>query len=154
MMISHFYIDRFPATNKKFQEFIDATHYRTRDSLNFLKDWKDGHYPEGWGSRPVTWVSLEDARAYAAWAGKRLPEWDWQYAAQGLDGRLYPWGSTWNANAVPEPERGRTLRGPDEVNAHPVGASPFGVMDMVGNIWQWTDEYADARTQYSDFARR
>jgi len=50
-----------------------------------------GTYPPGWDRKPVTWVSLEDARAYAAWAGKRLPhEWEWQYAAQGSDGRLRP----------------------------------------------------------------
>ena len=68
------------------------------DDLNFLRDWKNGAYPEGWANKPVTWVSLEDARAYAAWAGKRLPhEWEWQYAAQGDDGRIYPWGNTWEA---------------------------------------------------------
>ena len=59
-----------------------------------MKDWKNGTYPEGWAKKPVTWVSLEDARAYAKWAGKRLPhEWEWQYAAQGTDGRVYPWGN-------------------------------------------------------------
>ena len=64
-----------------------------RRPANFLKDWKNGAYPDGWADKPVTWVSLEDARAYAAWAGKRLPhEWEWQYAAQGADGRVYPWG--------------------------------------------------------------
>jgi formylglycine-generating enzyme required for sulfatase activity len=148
MTINRFYLDQFPVTNEKFQRFMDASHYRPKDALNFLKDWKEGHYPEGWGDRPVTWVSIEDARAYAAWAGKRLPhEWEWQYAAQGTQGRLYPWGSTWDPDAVPKPERSRTLRGPDDVKAHPSGASPFGVMDMVGNVWQWTDEYVDTRTR-------
>ena len=75
--------------------------------MNFLRDWKNGNYPEGWDNKPVTWVSLEDARAYATWAGKRLPhEWEWQYAAQGTDGRLYPWGNEWNASAVPVPGQG------------------------------------------------
>jgi iron(II)-dependent oxidoreductase len=96
----------------------------------------------------VTWVFLEDARAYATWAGKRLPhEWEWQYAAQGTDRRLYPWDNEWNASAVPLPDKGRTMRGPDGVSAHPNGASPFGVMDLVGNVWQWTDEYLDEHSR-------
>jgi len=82
------------------------------DDLNFLRDWKYGTFPAGWDNKPVTWVSLEDARAYAAWAGKRLPhEWEWQYAAQGADARLYPWGNDWNASAVPVPDRSRSMRG-------------------------------------------
>ncbi len=96
----------------------------------------------------MTWVSQEDARAYAAWAGKRLPrEWEWQFAAQGKDGRIYPWGNDWDAAAVPVPNRARTLTAPDAVDAHPGGASQFGVMDLVGNVWQWTDEYVDDHTR-------
>jgi gamma-glutamyl hercynylcysteine S-oxide synthase len=74
-------------------------------------------------------------------------EWEWQYAAQGRDGRIYPWGDTWDTAAVPVPDQGRKMRGPDDVAAHPKGASPFGVMDMVGNVWQWTDEYLDPHTR-------
>lgn len=148
MHIDSFYIDKYPVTNAEFKKFLDASHYHPQNDLNFLRDWKNGIYPEGWANKPVTWVSIEDARAYAKWAGKRLPhEWEWQYSAQGMDRRIYPWGNTWQANAVPVPEQGRTLRGPDEVNAHPAGASSFGVMDLVGNIWQWTDEYKDEHTR-------
>jgi formylglycine-generating enzyme required for sulfatase activity len=148
LRIRRFYIDRYPVTNAQFKIFLDATHYHPKDDLNFLKDWKNDVYPEGWGNKPVTWISLEDARAYAVWAGKRLPhEWEWQYAAQGSDGRLYPWGNQWKAEAVPLPEQGRSLRGPDDVTAHPLGESPFGVADMVGNVWQWTDEHEDDRTR-------
>jgi formylglycine-generating enzyme required for sulfatase activity len=108
----------------------------------------DGSYPTGWENKPVTWISQEDARAYASWAGKRLPhEWEWQYAAQGTDGRLYPWGNEWNDSAVPLPDKSRTMRGPDAVDGHPTGASPFGVMDMVGNVWQWTEEFVDDHTR-------
>ena len=148
MEIKPFYIDRFPVTNTEFKQFLDATHYAPRNRLNFLRDWKDGSYPPGWDRRPVTWVSLEDARAYAAWAGKRLPhEWEWQFAAQGTDGRAFPWGNEWNSSAVPAADTGRTMRGPDPADAHPAGASPFGVMDMVGNVWQWTDEFIDDHTR-------
>ncbi len=146
--IKPFFIDKYPVTNAQFKAFLDATHYRPADSLNFLKDWSDGQYPKGWGNKPVTWVSQEDARAYAAWAGKRLPrEWEWQLAAQGRDGRLYPWGNAWDPSAVPVPDRARNLTAPDDVDAHPKGASAFGVMDLVGNVWQWTDEYVDDHTR-------
>jgi formylglycine-generating enzyme required for sulfatase activity len=148
MHIQSFFIDRFPVTNAAFKKFLATTHYHPQDDHNFLRDWKDGTYREGWDNKPVTWVSLEDARGYAEWAGKRLPrEWEWQYAAQGTDGRLYPWGSAWNSGAVPVPEKGRIIQGPEMVHAHPQGASPFGVMDMVGNVWQWTDEFTDEHTR-------
>jgi formylglycine-generating enzyme required for sulfatase activity len=148
MTVPTFYIDRTPVTNAQYKTFLDATHYHPRDDHDFLRDWQNGTYPQGWAKRPVTWVSLEDARAYARWAGKRLPhEWEWQYAAQGWDQRIYPWGNQWNPAAVPVPDLGRTLRGPDDVTAHPQGASPFGVMDMVGNVWQWTDEFEDMHTR-------
>ena len=148
LQIKSFYIDKYPVTNAEFKKFLDSSHYHPKDDLNFLRDWKDGTYPQGWENKPVTWVSQEDARAYASWAGKRLPhEWEWQYAAQGADGRLYPWGNEWDDSAVPVPDKSRTMRGPDAVNAHPKGASPFGVMDLVGNVWQWTDEFIDEHTR-------
>jgi iron(II)-dependent oxidoreductase len=146
--VKSFWIDKFPVTNAEFKKFLDATNYRPKDDLDYLHDWKNGTYPDGWANKPVTWVSLEDARAYAAWAGKRLPhEWEWQYAAQGTDGRLYPWGNDWDASAVPVPDKSRRMRGPDAVDSHPKGASPFGVMDLVGNVWQWTDEFTDEHTR-------
>lgn len=148
MTIKPFYMDRYPVTNAEFKKFIEATQYHPKDDHNFLRDWKNGAPPAGWENKPVTWVSLEDARAYAKWAGKRLPhEWEWQYAAQGADGRLYPWGNQWNDSAIPAPDKGRDLTGPANVDAHPQGASPFGVMDLVGNVWQWTDEFVDEHTR-------
>jgi formylglycine-generating enzyme required for sulfatase activity len=148
MEVKPFFIDKYPVTNAEFKTFLDTSHYRPRDDHNFLKDWKNGVYPAGWEKRPVTWVSLEDARAYAKWAGKRLPhEWEWQYAAQGADGRLYPWGNHWDDAAVPAQYHGRDLPGPGDVDAHARGASPFGVMDMLGNVWQWTDEFVDEHTR-------
>jgi len=154
MEVRPFFIDRYPVTNAEFKRFLDATHFAPADKIDLLRDWKDGTFPTGWDNRPVTWISMEDARAYAKWAGKRLPhEWEWQLAAQGLDGpgnsagRSFPWGNAWIAANVPSPDTGRTMRGPDPVDAHAAGASPYGVMDMVGNVWQWTDEYADEHTR-------
>jgi formylglycine-generating enzyme required for sulfatase activity len=158
IQIRPFYIDKYPVTNAEFKKFLDASHYHPKDDLNFLKEWKGNMYPDGWANKPVTWVSLEDAREYAKWAGKRLPhEWEWQYAAQGSDGRKYPWGncnltgcvpgSDPRDTPVPTPDKGRVMLPASDVVAHPKGASPFGVMDMVGNVWQWTDEYVDEHTR-------
>jgi gamma-glutamyl hercynylcysteine S-oxide synthase len=148
MHIKSFYMDRTPVTNAEFKKFLDATNYRPADDHNFLRNWSSGTYPEGWANKPVTWVSIEDARAYAQWAGKRLPhDWEWQYAAQGADARLYPWGNEWDAAALPPTDHGRTMRAPTDVDAFPKGASPFGVLDMEGNISQWTDEFRDEHTR-------
>lgn len=146
--IAEFLLMKNLVTNAQFERFLAATQYRPADDHNFLRDWTNGKFPEGWGNKPVTWVSLEDARAYAAWAGARLPhEWEWQYAAQGTDHRTYPWGNEFDASAVPPKEVGRTLRPPTDVGAYAKGASPFGVMDLVGNVWQWTDEFTDDHTR-------
>jgi iron(II)-dependent oxidoreductase len=148
LRIDAFHIDRYPVTNVQFKAFLDASQYRPDDDHNFLRHWQGGVPPRGWENKPVTWVSLEDARAYAKWAGKRLPhEWEWQYAAQGTDGRRYPWGDEWNAEAAPEASITREMPAPHDVDAHPAGASPFGVQDLVGNIWQWTDEFVDEHTR-------
>jgi len=146
--LARYFIDCTPVTNAQFQRFVDASGYRPADVHNFLRHWRDGAPPAGADNQPVTWVSLEDARAYARWAGKRLPrEWEWQYAAQGGDGRAYPWGEAWDDSKVPPRQRARTLCAPADVDAHPDAASPFGLLDLVGNVWQWTDEYVDEHTR-------
>ncbi len=146
--IPRFFIDRTPVTNAEFKRFLDAAHYVPADDHNFLRDWNRGNYPQGWGNKPVTWVSIEDARAYAEWAGKRLPHvWEWQYAAQGTDGRAYPWGQEWRQSAVPPVSHSRIRPPPADVDAFPSGKSPFGVLDMEGNVAQWTDEFTDAHTR-------
>lgn len=130
-----YYIDRTEVTNKQFKDFLDATDYRPEWPKNFLKHWKNGNYPRGMGNHPVFWVSLEDARAYCKYTGKRLPtEAEWQKAAQGDDGRVWPWGNIYDpvkANMDSE--------GTKPVGSYKEGASPYGCQDMTGNIWEWTD---------------
>jgi formylglycine-generating enzyme required for sulfatase activity len=148
MDVPGFFMDRYPVTCAQFQEFLEATAYHPADDHNFLLGWKNGKFPDGWAKKPVTCVSPEDARAYARWAGKRLPhDWEWQYAAQSGDGRLYPWGNDNETTRTPAFETGRDQRLPTDVDAFPAGASRFGVTDMVGNVWQWTDEFADEHTR-------
>jgi iron(II)-dependent oxidoreductase len=148
MDIAAFAIDRFPVTNAEYKEFLDASRYAPADPHNFLSHWVGSTPAPGSERQPVVWVGLEDARAYAAWAGKRLPrEWEWQYAAQGTDGRRYPWGNDWQEEAAPPPSLDRTMPALADVDAHPSGASPFGVMAMTGHVWQWTDEYHDAHVR-------
>jgi len=146
--IDSFYIDRTPVTNSEFKKFLEATHYQPKDDHNFLRGWNKGNYPDGSENKPVTWVSIEDARAYAQWRGKRLPhEWEWQYAAQSRDGRMYPWGDEWNAAALPMLDPGPSMRSLSDVTRFPAGTNSFGVLDLTGNISQWTDEFRDSHTR-------
>ena len=75
-----------------YKAFMVASRYQPTDGHNFLRDWINGAPLKGWDNKPVTWVGIEDARAYATWAGKRLPhEWEWQYAAQTNQLNEWPW---------------------------------------------------------------
>jgi formylglycine-generating enzyme required for sulfatase activity len=144
LMMDQFYIDTYPVTNQEFRKFIAATHYAPKDAANFLRHWVKGRPPEGLENHPVVWVSIEDARAYARWAGKRLPtDIEWQYAAQGTDGRKYPWGSGFDSTRC-----NNGLGHTTPVAAFPSGRSPFGVADMVGNVWQLTNDVYDNASYY------
>jgi formylglycine-generating enzyme required for sulfatase activity len=149
LQMPRFFIDTYPVTNRAFRRFLDATHYRPKDTVNFLRHWNNGKIPTGTELHPVVWVSLEDARAYARWAGKRLPTTiEWQYAAQGMDGRKYPWGNTFDST------RCNTRRiGPTPVDAFPGGKGPFGTMDLVGNVWQMTADIYDDISYYFQLLR-
>jgi formylglycine-generating enzyme required for sulfatase activity len=142
--VKKFYIDQFPVTNGQFKAFLNATKYKPKDTTNFLKHWDKGNPSKGMENHPVIYVSLEDARAYSRWAGKRLPtEIEWQYAAQGTDGRKFPWGNEFDSTKC-----NSSLGHTTTVDAFPQGKSPFGVVDLVGNVWQLTNDVYDNGTFY------
>ena len=136
-----FYADHTPVTNAQFKVFVDATGYRPKDedAKRFVSHWRDGRIPRGEERHPVVYVSWLDARAYCAWTGSRLPtEAEWEKAARGTDGRKYPWG-----RAEPSPTHanfGRRDGGTSPVGSFPDGASPYGILDLAGNVWEWCED--------------
>jgi formylglycine-generating enzyme required for sulfatase activity len=143
--LSPYAIDVTPVTNKQYAEFLRASGYKPRHGENFLKHWIDGKPPAGKEDHPVVYVDLDDARAYAQWAGKRLPtEEEWQYAAEGPEHLKYPWGNQWQSGVCND---GKS-KGTTSVYEYPGGRSPFGCHDMCGNTWAWTEsERSDGRTR-------
>jgi serine/threonine-protein kinase len=131
--VKPFYLDKTEVTNEQYQKFIDATKYPAPPS------WRGSRFPEGTENLPVTDVTWEDAMAYAKWANKRLPtEEEWEFAARGNDGRLYPWGNEWRTDLANVSESQNEKRKLISVGQYPPGASPFGALDMSGNAWEWT----------------
>jgi serine/threonine-protein kinase len=143
--LDDFYVDRTPVTNREFVTFVEITGYRPSDAgaARFLHHLPGRKVAPAIANHPVVYVSWHDARAYAAWAGKRLPsEAEWEKAARGTDGRKYPWG-----RAEPGPKRanyGKLRGGTSAVGSFPDGASPCGALDCAGNVWEWCDDADDA----------
>jgi formylglycine-generating enzyme required for sulfatase activity len=139
MNLKAFWIDKYPVTNREYAAFVAATGYHPQNDSNFLRQFVNGRVPNGLEDHPVVYVSYSDAKAYAQWVGKRLPtEEEWQLAAGAADGRDWPWG-----NAEDTSHYNASRSGTQPVNAHPSGASPYGVEDLVGNVWQWTASLMD-----------
>ena len=148
-----YWIDRTEVTNAQFKAFLEDARYLPAELHNFLRHWRRGDAPGAAPWRwqipadrerhPVVWVDLEDARAYARWAGKRLPrEEEWQCAA-GRD--LWPWGDSFDASRC-NGDSGDTT----PVDRFPAGASPCGCLDLCGNVWEWTEsERDDGHTRYA-----
>ncbi len=154
-------------TNRQFSEFVAATGHRTdgeRTGSGYVwgRSWRlskgaDWRHPDGADSsikgkadHPVVQVSAGDAAAYCAWRGLRLPdEKEWEFAARGTDGRRYPWGNdrpfeeqsrrgNFGTAACCAPDRSDGYERTAPVGTYPSGASPYGLLDMAGNVWEWT----------------
>jgi formylglycine-generating enzyme required for sulfatase activity len=124
-----YWIDLTPVTNGAYLEFVRQTGARRPSS------WPGGNrLPKRLERLPVTGVSWQEAKAYAAWAGRRLPsEWEWERAAQGPEHRRYPYGEELDLSRIHTDPRKLA-----PVGAHPGGASSEGVLDLTGNGWEWT----------------
>ena len=128
--VAPFRIGRIPVTNRRYAAFVRATGHQAPTS------WPTGNVPSGQDDVPVTYVSWHDAVAFCAWAGVRLPtEAEWEAAASGGDGRLWPWGD------VP-PDRTRAvfeagIGGPAIAGQLPSSAAPCGALDLAGNVAEW-----------------
>lgn len=155
--VADFSIDVVPVTNAKYLEFVKAGGYGAKeffgeDGLAEIeglvdstgrpgpKHWAGGAPPAGLEGHPVVGVCFFEARAYARWAGKKLPsEEEWEKAARGPDGRLYPWGPEFDAKLCNTRESG--FGGTTRAGRFAAGKSPFGVLDMAGNVLEWTRSF-------------
>ena len=142
-----FYMDVYEVTNGRYLAFIAGTGHRVpehpRDKTLTL--WKDSAVPDVFKDHPVVNVDWDDAVAYCTWAGKRLPtEAEWERAARGTSGRRFPWGEAEPtrvvANYLNQWRNGAAL---EPVGSHPQGASPEGVQDLEGNVWEWVADWYD-----------
>jgi len=140
-----FYLDKTEVTNSEYQKYCRATGYPPPPH------WPGGKFADTDANVPVTHIHWWEARAYATWAGKRLPtEAEWEKAARGTDERVFPWGKDWVAGNVVT----NVLR-PQEVGTKPGGASPYGALDMAGNVFEWVNDwyqaYPNAPHKFPDF---
>ena len=160
-----FYISKHEITNRQWKAFIEEQPAWRKGAVPseyahawYMLRWKDGSYPEGEADRPVANVNWFAANAYCKWAGGRLPtEAEWEKAARGTDGRIYPWGkgwdhskcnsvSRWAGKDIPVGAFAKWYDGGGKrvavasmaVGSFPAGASPYGVLDLAGNVREWT----------------
>jgi formylglycine-generating enzyme required for sulfatase activity len=129
--LAPFYMDINEVTCEEYLKFATAEHHRLPPF------WTRGNFPPGAAKQPVTGVDWHDATAYAKWAGKRLPtEEEWEYAARGSNGGRYPWGNDWKPNSANAGDS--SAKHLTDVGSYPGGKTATGVMDMIGNAWEWT----------------
>ena len=152
-----YYIGKYEVTNAEYYEFWKQQTDAARTPGNFTHLPEIGDWParaEQFPNHPVVGVSWHDANAYAAWKGMRLPtEAEWEKAARGYTDRVWPWGNAVEpyANTAAEDDGYQNRLAP--VGSFPKGKSYYGVMDMAGNVWEWTaDWYSDVYYGYSSQA--
>jgi formylglycine-generating enzyme required for sulfatase activity/tRNA A-37 threonylcarbamoyl transferase component Bud32 len=143
-----FWMDQTEVTNNMYRQCVQSgACNRPSDSLYY----SDADF----GDSPVVYVSWSDARSYCTWAGRRLPtEAEWEKAARGTDGRVYPWGDSFscrygNFDDEKQYDKDMVDGGPDcdgftslaPVGSFPSGESPYGILDMAGNVWEWVSDW-------------
>ena len=132
--VEKFYIDAYEVTNAEYEKFT----YDTKHEVPY--HWSNGKVPKNKKNHPVIYVNWYDAEGYCKWEGKRLPtEQEWEKAARGESGNIYPWGNTWAIDKSNHPYKGST--GTEPVGSYPNGTSPYGLYDMSGNVWEWVDSF-------------
>jgi formylglycine-generating enzyme required for sulfatase activity len=135
-----FSIDKFETTVGRFAKFLQASGADAPEYWNMVNVQTDGEFP-------VVGVDWDQAQAYCKWAGKRLPtEAEWEKAARGTDGRMYPWGNTGQPQQMANLGKGGTFgygKSLTKVGNYESGKSPFGVYDMIGNVWEWVADWYD-----------
>jgi formylglycine-generating enzyme required for sulfatase activity len=136
------FVARTPVTNAQYARFVAATGHEPP------QHWKGRTPPEGLRDHPVVYVSWHDAVAYAGWAGARLlTEQEWEKAARGIDGRIYPWGDEFDPSRCNTDESG--IGGTTPVGKYSLGGdSPYGAADMAGNVWEWCADWYDEGKTY------
>jgi formylglycine-generating enzyme required for sulfatase activity len=129
--VAPFYMDVNEVTCDDYLKFVKAKGHRMPPG------WTNGSYPPGAARQPITGVDWYDANAYAEWLGKRLPtEEEWEFAARGAGGNKYSWGNDWRADAANAGESSPQRL--TDVGSYPQGKTSSGILDLIGNAWEWT----------------
>ena len=153
IFLDSFWMDMYEVTNEKYLEFVVTTGHRLAldetcetDKCREGNLWNGASFPPRIKRQPVTQVSWHDADAYCRWRGKRLPsEAEWEKAARGPSGNLYPWGSGSPKNRATYGRKWHGVFTMTDVGAYSQGASLYGVFDMAGNVWEWVDDWYDLK---------